>query len=232
MSLLRFRYETIELGDVDIHVRTLRDMREFLDEQGVAEALGISSAAWPLFGIVWASGRVLARLMVDYDVGGRRVLEVGCGIGLASLVLNHRASDITATDYHPEAGSFLKVNVALNGGSAIPFVRTGWLDEDSGLGDFDLIIGSDLLYEGDHVESLAGFIDRHARSTCEVIIVDPGRGQGGRFSKRMVSLGYAHSQRLAESVSSPSTPYHGHILRFLRERDGVSTGGAGGSRGS
>lgn len=104
MSVVRLRYHTIEFGELDIHLRTLRDNQQFSDDEGEAEALGISSAFWPLFGIVWDSGNVLAHLMVEYEIVGLRILEVGCGIALASLVLNHRLADITATDYHPYPG--------------------------------------------------------------------------------------------------------------------------------
>lgn len=216
MSPLRIRYQTIEFGELDIHVRTLRDRQQFRDPDRVAEDLGISSAAWPLFGIVWASSEVLAQLMTDFDIGDRRILEVGCGIGLASLVLNQRSADITATDHHPEAGDFLRRNAQLNDGREIPFTRTGWGDSDSGLGRFDLIIGSDLLYEHAHVALLADFIDRHARPHCEVIIVDPGRGHHARFSKRMVSLGYAHSQRRPEHADEQRQAFSGQILRYVR----------------
>lgn len=41
---------------------------------------------------VWRdlSGEVLAHLMFEHEIDGLKILEVGCGIGLASLVLNHR----------------------------------------------------------------------------------------------------------------------------------------------
>jgi predicted nicotinamide N-methyase len=216
MSPLRFRYQTLEFGDVDIHVRTLRDNQQYADADGVAEKLGISSANWPLFGIVWASGEVLAHHMFDYEVAGLRILEVGCGIALTSLVLNHRHADITATDYHPEVGAFLLRNIALNQGNAIPFMHTGWGDADSGLGKFDLIVGSDLLYEREHIELLAGFIDQHAKPHCKVVIVDPGRGQHARFSKKMVGLGYVHSQNKPETGSYLSQPFAGQILQYAR----------------
>lgn len=216
MSSLRIRYQTIEFGDVDIHLRTLRDRQQFRDVGGVAEDLGISSAAWPIFGIVWPSGEILARLLFDFKVKGKRILEVGCGIGLASLVLNHRGADITATDHHPEAANFLSENVQLNEGAEIPFVRTGWDDKDSGLGEFDLIVGSDLLYEGEHVESLSGFINQHAKPHCEVILVDPGRGHHALFSKKMVSLGYSHSQGRPENVDYLVQPFKGRVLRYQR----------------
>jgi len=216
MPTLRFRYQTIELGKFDIHVRTLRDNRQFADEEGCAEALGISSANWPLFGIIWDSGRMLARMMVDYEVAGRSILEIGCGIGLASLVLNQRNADITATDYHPEVADFLKLNASLNGGLPIPFVRTSWDDMNSALPRFDLLIGSDLLYERGYAESLSAFIDRHAQPSCEVLIVDPGRSECGRFNRSMTRLGYTHEQSTPARFEDVLEPFLGRILRYTR----------------
>lgn len=216
MSPVRVRYQTIEFGGTDIHLRTLRDNQQFVDVDGIAEGLGISSATWPYFGIIWASGNVLAHLMFEYDIAGLRILEVGCGIALASLVLNQRSANITATDYHPEVENFLRENVALNGGSPIPFVRTGWADGDTKLGVFDLIIGSDLLYEAEHAALLSDFIEQHAAPRCRVILVDPGRGNHARFSKKMVSLGYSHSQEKPINTDYLTQPFNGQILRYQR----------------
>ena len=216
MSTLRLRYHTIEFGEIDIHLRTLRDKQQYLDVDNVAEKLGISSAIWSLFGVVWQSSEVLSHYLFDYDIAGKRILEVGCGIGLASLILNYRHANITATDYHPEAEQFLLENVLLNKGKTIPFVRTGWGDGGSGLGKFDLIIGSDLLYEGDHVDLLSGFINQHAKLHCEVIIVDPGRSYHARFSKKMKTLGYSHTQSKPENIDYLTQPFRGQILRYER----------------
>lgn len=216
MSPLRFRYQTLEFGDDDIHVRTLRDRQQYSDDAGEAEALGISSAQWPMFGMLWDSSEVLAHLMHDFDIANKRILEVGCGVGLASLVLNQRRANITATDYHPEAESFLLENTELNKSAAIPFVRTGWADDDQQLGDFDLIIGSDLLYERDHVQLLSDFINQHTTPLCEVILVDPGRGNHAKFSKRMVTLGYDHSQCKPLHTDYLDKPFRGQILTYRR----------------
>lgn len=218
MATPRLRYKTLEIGDLDIHLRTLRDRQQFADDEGQAEDLGIGSASWPLFGVVWDCGHALAVEMLDFPVDGRRVLEVGCGIGLASIVLSLRAVDITATDHHPEAEEFLRRNVELNGGPAIPFVRTGWDDDASGLDEFDLIIGGDVLYEPGHAESLSGFIDRHARPTCEVIIADPGRQQTGRFRRCMSDLGYGLGALQPKRDETDRAPG----VRFLRHVRGAS----------
>jgi len=214
---LRVRYQTVEFAKHDIHLRTLRDNQEFSDANGIAEDLGISSATWPLFGILWPSGEALARLMLSYPIEGRRILEVGCGIALSSLLLSHRLADITATDYHPEAGNFLIENTLLNKGKTIPYIRTGWGDIESALGKFDLIIGSDLLYERGHAKLLSQFINQHANEHCEIIIVDPGRGHHNTFSKLMENLGYQFSSSKplnAELLTLPCP--RGQILHYQR----------------
>jgi tRNA1(Val) A37 N6-methylase TrmN6 len=57
---------------------------------------------------------VLAEAMCSFEVAGKRILEIGCGLGLSSLVLQRRKADITASDQHPLAESFLAHNARLN----------------------------------------------------------------------------------------------------------------------
>jgi predicted nicotinamide N-methyase len=219
MPSLRYRYQTLRFGDLEIHVRSLRDIQQFSDPDGKASDLGISSAAWPLFGMIWTSGEALAELMAGWDVAGKRILEVGCGLGLASLVLNHRNSDITATDIHPDAQAFMQENTRINQDEPVPFVRGGWSDEESALGEFDLIIGSDLLYERSHVIPLSDFMHRHAARNCEIILVDPGRGHHAPFSKRMVSLGYSHRQERTSTADAKRIIPSGRVLHYRRGSD-------------
>lgn len=215
MPPLRYSHQMVHIGVRSVRLRTLLNNQQFDDPDGEAEALGISSATWPLFGVVWPSGEVLARLMANESLSGQRILEVGCGIGLASLLLNQRAANITATDHHPSAARLLRHNVHLNRGSQIPFTRTDWRDAATALGKFDLIIGSDLLYEADHAALLAHFVDQHAGPSCEVIIVDPGRGNSGRFSKRMAERGYAVTESRPDFADMQQA-FTGRAFRFRR----------------
>jgi len=216
MATLRYCYQTVEFGDTDIHLRTLRDKQQFSDDDGVAEQLGISSSTWPLFGVIWDSSKVLAHYMSNYEIEGKRILEVGCGMALSSLMLNERNADITATDYHPEVELFLTENVLLNKGKDIPFIRVDWASDDDKLGKFDMIIGSDILYEQNHAELLSRFIDRHTKPHCKIVIVDPGRSQHARFSKQMINLGYSHSRSKPDDADYLSQPFKGHILCYQR----------------
>lgn len=100
METVRLRYQTIDVSGFDIHVRSLRDKQQFADALGEAEAMGISSAQWSLFGVVWDSGTVLANEMATFAIEGKRILEVGCGMALTSLLLNARHADITLSLIH------------------------------------------------------------------------------------------------------------------------------------
>lgn len=216
MSTLRLAYQTLEFGEIDIHVCTLRDNQQFHDPTGIAEKLGISSASWPIFGVIWPSGVVLAHLIHNYDTGAKRILEIGCGMALSSLLLNKKHADITATDYHPETEKFLQRNTMLNGDKFIAFKRVAWDDKVDQLGLFDLMIGSDLLYEDNHVDSLSKFIENHAKPACEVILVDPGRGRKNKLSSRMTEVGYNFTHHKPSPTDYLDKKFEGHILKFTR----------------
>lgn len=216
MTNLRLCYQTVEFGKIDIHMCTLRNKQEFHDPTGAAEKLGICSASWPLFGVIWPSSLVLAHFICDYKTDSKRILEVGCGMALSSMLLNKQHADITATDYHPEAQTFLNRNSLLNDDESIAFERANWADKNDSLGLFDLIIGSDILYEDHHIELLANFIEQHSKPSCEVIIVDPGRGRKNKLSNQMKSFGFTSAQQKPSHTDYLAKEFKGHILTYAR----------------
>ena len=217
MTIIRTRYQTIEFDGIDIHLCSLRDANQFSDPDGVAEKLGISPSFWPVFGVVWPSSMVLAHHMHGLHTGTLRILEVGCGIALASHLLNQRNADITATDIHPEVEGFLRQNTLLNEGNEIGFERLDWADDKDTLGKFDLIIGSDLLYEDHQIAILAKFVDAHANPSCDFIMVDPGRGRKNKLRVKMEALGYTCTESKPELTPYLAAAFKGHILTYSRK---------------
>jgi predicted nicotinamide N-methyase len=217
-------------GVADLIIRSLLDRQQFFDPLGAAAHLGISSAAWPLFGMSWPSGVHLAARLALRPVNGlERVLELGCGLGLASLVGHRRGVDMTASDCHPLAASFLRENSRLNQLAPIKYRHAQWgalplalplqqADPDLPLtGRFDLIIASDVLYERDEAGHLANYINHHAAPTAEVWIVDPNRGNRAAFCKHMTSLGYSQrEENLSHGATADVAAYKGRVLVFWR----------------
>ena len=61
--------------------------------------------------------------------------------------------------------------------------QANWLTSDAALGRFDLIIGSDVLYERALAQQLSRFIDEHLEADGRVVLVDPNRGERAHFSR-------------------------------------------------
>lgn len=208
--------ETFAVGGVDTVVRSLLDRQQFDDPLGEALRLGISSASWPLFGLVWPSALVLAAHMEHIPLGARRVLEVGCGLALASLVVHRRDGLITATDRHPLTEAFLLENLRLNAMAPLPYQCGDWATPNPLLGRFDLIVGSDVLYDRGLPDMLCTFIERHAQASVEVVIVDPDRGNRPAFNRGMQALGFERSERAVRALPGSGLPYKGRLLSYRR----------------
>lgn len=210
------RLSNVRLGGFDYRIRSLSDRQQFADPYGRAAQVGISSANWSLFGQIWPSGRLLAETMSRFDIEGKRILELGCGLGLASLVLTRRGANITASDHHPLAESFLSHNAGLNGLSIPLYHDLPWTVPDQLLGRFDLIIASDVLYERDHPAQLDALLQRHAKPKVELMFIDPGRGNSARFTRSLSDQGYAMQESRGRFDEHDLPPYRGRLLSYQR----------------
>jgi predicted nicotinamide N-methyase len=228
-------------GVAELCIQRLKDKQQFHDPQGLAEAQGISSAAWPLFGLVWPSGLQLAAALARRPVlAGEHILEVGCGLALASLVGHRRGAQVTASDCHPLTRRFLEENLRLNQLSPLPYRLGNWAQRDEVpqatgslvpvqgheaaggapdrrvSGRFELILGSDVLYERDETGVLAGFIAQHACQASEVMIVDPNRGNRAPFHRHMARMGYEMNCTPILAPLLSGAPYRGQLFHYQR----------------
>lgn len=210
------KHETVNIGGTDYLIRSLLDLQQYSDPLGQAEQAGLSSTSWSLFGQIWPSARVLALAMDSFNLADKRILEIGAGLGLASLVIHGRGGNVTVSDWHPLSEDFLTKNLILNKLDPLKFETSDWSALDSSLGEFDLLIGSDLLYERQQPSQLAAFIHHHAAPSAEIVIVDPDRGNRVDFCNQMHSLGYGLSMRKADNRLENGDPYKGRFLTFSR----------------
>jgi predicted nicotinamide N-methyase len=212
-------------GVPNLLIRSLLNKQQFYDPGNAALDLGISSAFWSLFGLLWPSGSRLAERMALRPVNvDERILELGCGLGLASLVGHRRGANITASDCHPLAGEFLRENLRLNHLSPMSYQHGHWgqhaaQQQDPAVSSkFDLIIGSDILYERDEQGDLANYIHQHMEDHAEVWVVDPNRGNRAHFHRNMAAQGFALKEECLDiSATSNASAYKGRMLTYSRD---------------
>ena len=107
----------------------------------------------PYWAELWPAGLALAGALPD--VRRLRVAELGCGLGVPSLVAAARGAEVTATDWAPAAIELLRENAARNGlplRAEVRDWRETWDDR------FDLVLAADVLYERRNVEPLVALL--------------------------------------------------------------------------
>jgi predicted nicotinamide N-methyase len=190
------------LADLD---RTIDELFKVLEKTGEASLL---EDLCPYFGTVWPSARALAAVLAELGpaLKGRKVLELGCGLAIPSLIAAKLGAEVTATDFHPEVPIFLRRNLALNGIAELEYVRVDWRSEFPDLGHFDYVVGSDVLYERNHSANLMTVIARYLHEEGKALIADPARPYLQSFVDGMKEGGFACSIR---TLIAPDTSARG-----------------------
>jgi predicted nicotinamide N-methyase len=122
---------------------------------------------------------------------GRRVVELGCGVGLPSVVALARGDNVTATDHYEAALDFARYNALVNLGREPHTRLLDWhASSTERIGLFDLILAADVLYERRNVPALAALMPALLVPGGEVLLADPRRDNAPTFLERMRERGF------------------------------------------
>jgi len=137
----------------------------------------------PFWAFAWAGGQALARFIIDTPetVGGRRVLDLAAGGGIAGLAaLWASAAHVTANEIDAHAATAITLNAEINGLAAgLEIIKRDMLDEPVLANDggplWDVVLAGDVCYERPMAERMLAWLTRHANAGALVLIGDPGR---------------------------------------------------------
>ncbi len=137
----------------------------------------------PYWAELWPSAIGLARALRHRALGGSRVLELGCGLALPSILAAKLGARVLATDLQPDALGAAQHNADINE-VTLELAALDWrdLDEFTRRGPFDLVIAADVLYEGHQVDSLLSVL---TTLRAPVLLADQGRTPGAPFFSRV-----------------------------------------------
>jgi predicted nicotinamide N-methyase len=139
----------------------------------------------PYWAELWPSGLGLARHVAGLELSGRRVVELGCGLGLPSLAAALRGADVLATDWADDAIELLRRNAERNG-VTLRVAQVRWSEPEPLLraAPWDLVLGADLLYEERNAEQLAALLPQLGGET---LLAEPGRPYAKEFLARFAA---------------------------------------------
>jgi len=144
----------------------------------------------PYWADLWPSGIALARHLGELELGGKRVLELGCGLALPSFAAALAGAGVVATDWAPEAVDLVAVNASVNGLSVTAAVLD-WSAGASDVGHFDLVVAADVLYEERNALLLVRLLNEAVAPGGQALIADPGRRHAAGFYDHARAAGWS-----------------------------------------
>ncbi len=194
-------------GGHDLRILRPREPEAHLDEDAFGDDEFV--AYWA---DLWPSARALAAAIAPRALRGRRVLELGCGLALPSVVAAQAGGRVLATDWADDALRFATANAVRNG-VTLETLRCSWAAPApmAERGPFDLVLAADVLYERRDVEPLLAALEELVAPLGEAWIADPGRAPAGELLARLVEGG-AWWHRSAPDPGLPRGAVH-HLSR-------------------
>lgn len=212
-SIFGYEYPIKHVEVLGLRMTTIRDLDESIDilcdhfgeddqDQSLAEE------HCPYFGVMWEAGVGLSQFLSKEMCEGKKILEIGCGLGLPSFVASRFGGRVIATDFHADVPIFLDLNKKINE-VEFEYQVMNWRSEiertKNDLGLFDLVLGSDILYESQHAKEVAKALIAFLNPGGKIILADPGRAYVQKFISSMQELGYPETFT-TQKVSAAITP--------------------------
>jgi predicted nicotinamide N-methyase len=163
----------LELGSVSLELEQVAQL-DVLTRTSMAEKTD------PYWAYLWPSARALAKVVADLpDLEGRRVLDLGCGLGALGLTAAAKGADVLLVDIRPEALELVHRNAARNR-LEVKTQQVDFFAPPEDLGTFDTILAADVLYEDGMLRAVIRVIKKHLASDGIAMISDPMRiAEGG-----------------------------------------------------
>lgn len=217
---------TVDVGGMSLNLTTLSHVEKSIDhvfhwlESKGRDATEIERLA-PYFGVVWPSALALTGYLIQdrvkLNLNGKRVLELGCGLALPSMICSKLGAVVTATDNHPDVPRFLERNISLNEPCEVLFADSSpqSANDPQVSSPFDYVIASDVLYEKHLVEVFAEDVTRFSKPDGVAVIADPGRPYIQGFVTAMVAKGWSDELQ-PWTVYYQGKPHDIYLLIFRR----------------
>src|SRR5688572_16974668 len=197
----------LDLGDVRLEL-------EQVAELDVLARSSLQQKTDPYWAYLWPSARALARMVADLpDLEGRRVLDLGCGLGAVGLSAAAKGANVLLADIRSEALELVRRNAKRNRLS-VETRQLDFSDPPPDLGTFDTILAADVLYEDGMLRAVIRFIKKHLAQDGIAMIADPMRiAEGG-----VAGACRLHGLDAIDSILVPGKTLSGGVVLYEIQR--------------
>lgn len=188
------RYTTKEIaltfGDFNVVLDKIADIDAvFNDFMLLNAAKPIKEEEIPYWAELWSSAIALAAEIAarnTEDWTDKSVLEIGCGLGLPSIVAGFKKAKVSMTDYVPAAVDFAKANWQKNHQQPVDAFVLDWNCPPIKL-QADIVLAADVAYNEQLITSLLPALAQLCKPDGIVLLTEPNRNIAKPFLEQLKS---------------------------------------------
>lgn len=208
-------HRRVEVAGMTLQIAAMKDAADLLDDLDYAKRFVENDVA-PYGVELWPAALMLAAYIACDDDGlERTAIELGCGLGLVSIVAAKLGWRVVAGDHEPTALAFAAYNARLNEAPIAGLMTLDWHDPPTDR-RYDCVLGADILYQLVDHQSILWCIDRMLAPDGVALIADPNRGVADRFSKAARDAGFVVEIHPASASRPCGGGIGGRIFRLYR----------------
>ena len=143
-------FDSLKVGDNKIRLLKIADLEQFLE--GKDPFANVSE--FPFWIRLWDAAMILSYVLgAQTETKGKRLLELGAGLGAPGLAAAAAGFEVTLSDYEDIIMDFQKVSAAASGLNNVQFYHFDWLNPPE-LEPFDVLAGAEILFRDEFFEPL------------------------------------------------------------------------------
>lgn len=201
-------------GDHPIDLIGPANHEALIDDPETARRFGLNEYL-PYWATIWPVCIAFAHEVARWPApagDARSVVELGCGLGLISVLLGKLGFDVLATDYDRDALAFVEENARRNGVERVSTQFYDWQRSELD-GGFDRIVAADVLYETRNLRPVAEFVQEYLNPGGRAFIADPNRFTADDFETIVRHSGLRVSTMpLHHAVATIERPVQGRLF--------------------
>jgi predicted nicotinamide N-methyase len=173
-------FDRLTVRDNTIRLLKIADLEQFLD--GKDPFADVSE--FPFWIRLWDAAMILSYVLgAQTETKGKRLLELGAGLGAPGLAAAAAGFDVTLSDYEDIIMDFQKVSAAASGLTNVKFCHLDWL-QPIDVEPFDVLAGAEILFRDEFFEPLLNIFKTCLKTDGMIYLAHDSKRQSlGKFLK-------------------------------------------------
>ncbi len=166
-------FDRLTIGEKKLRLLKVADLEEFLAGKDPLKDV----SEFPFWIRLWDAAMILAYVLGSQtEVEGKRLLELGAGLGAPGLAAAAAGFDVTLSDYEDIIMDFQKVSAAASRLDNIEFAHLDWLNPPK-MEPFDVMAGAEILFRDEFFKPLLNIFKSNLKEDGMIFLAHDAKRQ-------------------------------------------------------